>query len=443
MYRKTRLPVLSLALPGLLALPAHAAPADPLSLQEARRGFALAAELCRADDGHLWGISLCGPMLFVDPATREFVANADGAQDPLVRRGDVFTGRLPDDVGMANTSVHWNGRDWAMVLWPLPTDRVAAAILLMHESWHRIQKSIGIPAIMVVEEHLATMRGRIALRLEMRALHAALTNTGDARRAAIDDALVFRAWRRASFPQAVKNENALELGEGLAEYTGRRLSRDPCMREHVAQRLQQADDEPSFARSFAYATGPAYGLLLDAQDPGWRSRVAARGDFGRMLADAVGFRSPADIAAAVDTRGARYGMAALRAQEEATEQARRKTAVAWRAQLVSGPTLALPAEGNQVVFDPRNLFPLPPFGTVYPTMSLAGPWGTLDVSHGALMDVDWKIVHVSARGVEHSGEHWKSAGWTLDLARGWIVEPGPRPGDLRVAPPPQAAQLRN
>jgi hypothetical protein len=54
----------------------------------------------------------------------------------------------------------------------------------------------------------------------MRALAEALSHDGDGRRAAIRDALDFRARRRALFPGAAEEEDALERNEGMAEYTG-------------------------------------------------------------------------------------------------------------------------------------------------------------------------------------------------------------------------------
>src|SRR5690606_9983974 len=40
--------------------------------------------------------------------------------------------------------------------------------------------------------------------------------------------------------------------------------------------------------SFAYARGPAYGLLLDQADPGWHRRLDADADLGALLARAHG-----------------------------------------------------------------------------------------------------------------------------------------------------------
>ena len=83
---------------------------------------------------------------------------------------------------------------------------------------------------------------------------------------------VFRQERRRLFPKAAAAENALELNEGLAEYTGARLGlRLPEQRlAYATYALARQLDAPSFVRSFAYASGPAYGLLLDEALPDWR-----------------------------------------------------------------------------------------------------------------------------------------------------------------------------
>ena len=76
--------------------------------------------LCQADAGHLWGVSLCGPMLFADEESRVVLANRPDALGALNARGGVFEGRLPPQVAIANTGVDWSGVRWTMLMWPLP-----------------------------------------------------------------------------------------------------------------------------------------------------------------------------------------------------------------------------------------------------------------------------------------------------------------------------------
>ena len=52
--------------------------------------FQEADALCRRDNGKLWGISLCGPMLFVDRKSRTVVANQADREGILTKSGNVF-----------------------------------------------------------------------------------------------------------------------------------------------------------------------------------------------------------------------------------------------------------------------------------------------------------------------------------------------------------------
>src|SRR5205823_12780938 len=128
----------------------------------------------------------------------------------LTKRGDVFVGRLPDDVNAANTAINWAGVRWSMIYWSyLGDDKYERDRLMIHESFHRIQDEIGLPAANPSHSHLDSMPGRIWLQLEWRALSRALTHQGVDRKDAATDALVFRLYRRTLFPQADSEERAL------------------------------------------------------------------------------------------------------------------------------------------------------------------------------------------------------------------------------------------
>lgn len=187
--------------------------------------FGQAQALCDADGGRAWGVSLCGPILIADPATRDFIANADGVDAPLEREGALFTGRLPDAVPIANTAVRWNGRVWTMLMAPLPEDETARSILLMHEAWHRIQDQIGLKAIHADQPQLETEAGRLSLRLELRALSAAL--------AAVEPAERRRAGRGRSGLSGLATRSvpggAGRRGRHGAERGRRRIHRPPVV----------------------------------------------------------------------------------------------------------------------------------------------------------------------------------------------------------------------
>ena len=398
----------------------------------AMAAFEQARSLCEADGGRAWGVSLCGPMLIADPATRGVIANMDGLETPLVREGAVFRGRLPDDVPIANTAVRWNGRVWTMLVAPLPTEEPGRSILLMHEAWHRIQDQIGLKALNADQPQLATEDGRVSLRLELRALAAALAaEDPEARRVAVQDALAFRAWRQARFPEAQAAEDAMERHEGLAEYTGRLLSRDDAMISHLAEHLGRGDRVREYARSFAYYTGPAYGVLLDATAPDWKASWDRREGLPQLLAQAMGLQIVADDATFA-ARGLRHGATTIQAEEaaRALEQAARVASL--RAGLVDGPVLVAPVSGASFSFDPNKVTPLPPDGTVYGVIRAAADWGVLTVEKDGLLSTDWSrltVAHVGAMPMEGG---LKGEGWTLTLKPEWRLTPGPREGDWTI-----------
>ena|SRR5437588_6212757 len=85
---------------GSLALVAVALPSQsrvlalsaPIDTTLAYQYFQEAQALCSRDSGKLWGVSLCGPMLFVDRKTRTVVANQADKEGILTKSGNVFAG---------------------------------------------------------------------------------------------------------------------------------------------------------------------------------------------------------------------------------------------------------------------------------------------------------------------------------------------------------------
>lgn len=412
----------------LAALAALAGPARAdIDVPEAAAALALAGEACGGGQA-LWGVDMCGPMLLADPRTRKVVANRPGPG--LVPEGGVFTGVLPAEINIANTAMSWNGTQWTMVVWPLPRDVHDRRQILMHEAWHRVQAALGFPMSSVAPGHLNTADGRIAMRMEWRALSAALAATEEAsRRRAISDALTFRAWRASLAEGAAEQERLLEMNEGLAEWTGWRLSGHPDLPARLVRMLAGAERRPSYSRSFAYATGPAYGVLLDRYDDGWHRRVTKADSLPVRLKQATGVRVD-EGPQGVEAAGLRYGLAEVRAEERAAFAAREQAAAAWRGKLVDGPVLHLPFQEMKFSFDPNTVVPLPPHGTVYPSLRIVDAWGVLEVeSGGALIDPNFGGVAVPANGQATTGP-----GWKLELNPGWRVKPGRRPGDATVEP---------
>jgi hypothetical protein len=393
------------------------------------------ASACRHDAGRTWGRSLCGPLVTVDGETGLAVATEEPPAGHFNRNGALWIGRVPDGMQVANTAMDWSGRVWSTVRLPLPADQFTRIRLLVHEAFHRIQPDLGLNARDALNPHLDDRDGRYLLRLELRAMAAAIQARGAAARRAARDALIFRAARNQRYPGSDTLETMLEIREGLPEYTGTRLAleatRLPVSR--VAAATTDFEGRPTYVRSLGYGTGPLIGLLLDRYAPGWRTQLRERG-FSRQLATAIGFVAPSDLPAQVTLIAPRYGGDSLARSEDERAVTRARAAEGYRARLLDGPVVLLPALHLMRGFDPNNLFPLDSNGTVYPTGNFEDEWGTLAVEqNGALVGPGNRDIRIAVpRAIDTTAAVIAGEGWRLELAEGWRLRPGPRPGDFTV-----------
>ncbi|HKI86672.1 MAG TPA: hypothetical protein VKA53_07990 [Thermoanaerobaculia bacterium] len=412
-------------------------PAVPaIDLGQVRAAQREADRLCAKDGGRMWGVSLCGPLLFVDAGSKTAASTRPWPVPGARHQDGAWTGPLPPSLGIANTSFTWHGESWSMILWPLPKDRFARQALLMHELWHRVQKKIGFPPEGPANAQLDTVKGRALLRLEWRALAVAIESIESEaakRKSAVKAALVFRQRRRELFKQAATEERELEMHEGLAEYTGFALAARSLAerRRHTLERLQSFDERDSFVRSFAYASGPAYGLLLDEVAPGWERKAKASDDLGGLLQGKMEISLPRDLAAATEKAEGEFDGSKVIAEEEKRATEKRRLVARLRQSYVTGPRLVLPLHAMHMDFDPNHLQPLGKAGTVYRPLTVRDDWGKLVASGGALIASDWKSVVVPRP--DASQENLAGDGWTLELAPGWRVVAGARAGELTLS----------
>jgi hypothetical protein len=372
-------------------------------------------------------------MLFVDRQTRAVVANQADAEGRLEKTGDVFAGTMPPDVIVASTATTWARVKWTMLAWPMPSDKNERLLLMAHELWHRIQDDLGLPASGFGNRHLDTRDGRIWLQLECRALRAALEGLGEQQRRAIVDALIFRTYRRSLSPNAAVEERALEMNEGLAEYTGIRLTHEVASAAvaRATKNLRDLENWETFARSFAYATGPAYGLLLDGVKPDWRKGLNTKDDLGALLRGALSIGLPGDLAAEASKRADAYDAEPIIAVENERTEAQWRRQAQYRKRFIYDPVLVIPLQRVNIGFDPLRVEALGDFGTVYPMATISDVWGVLKVTGGVLMDRDWKTARVPTPG-KVEARSLQGDGWTLQLNEGWTLRAGERRGDFVV-----------
>jgi hypothetical protein len=420
---------------GCVLIATHAMAADAQDDSTAsRRALARFDSTCAIRAARIWGAPLCGPVVLVNPRTRQAYTNRQDPAHAFIGGNRFYSGTYPAELPLANTSFLWTSERWASVLIPMSSLRFDQISLLAHEAFHRLQDSLKWGGNDASAPHLATRAGRLWWRLELRALEYALTTADSIATRHARAAAAFRHRRHQLFPGSDTLEAALEYHEGLAEYTGHRVAHavsDGGMLRTV-DHMRRIESSPSLVRGFAYATGPALGLLLDRLHPRWHGLVRRQKSPAALLAEAVAFRAPGDSMAVI-TLATEYGYARI-AREEATKE---RDAIAvlsrYRQSLVEGPVLRLSATRLQRSFDPNALIPLDSLGTVYPTGSFAAEWGSLEVtSGGALVSPDFQAISVPMDGAPSSDRVIRGKGWELRLAEGWRLAAGARSGDASV-----------
>lgn len=208
----------------------------------------------------LWNVPLNAPIIIVDHFENKmyFTAIENGKVQPIKK--EEWNNKVP----LANSFFDYEGKRYVTIihaaLMNTPCDE--RVNLLTHEIFHLHQNDIGIENALSVNYHMDEVQGRALLQIEMKALQQALDRDSQS----LYDALYIRAYRQRLYPN--NNEDLYELNEGLAEYTGVKLSATN-MREYVKGRLNY-NIKRGYTNAFGYFTGSAYATLLDELYPKWR-----------------------------------------------------------------------------------------------------------------------------------------------------------------------------
>lgn len=272
--------------------------------------FESVKEICDKDNGKLWGVNLYSPVIGID-SLRNIVSNVSDAPK-------TFPANLP----VANSTIELDGKRWTTILWPISGDFKHQVIILVHEMFHYRQPELGIwPERNPNNSHLSNRDARTLLKLEWNALKRASTLKGKQKKSALSDALSFRALRRQLYKDSATEECCLEIQEGLAEYTGRRIA-FPSNKDFI-RNLPDLDylyESDNLTRSFAYLSGPLYGLILDQSSYPWRKEIKAESDLGSCVQKIYEIELPNDLEAAVQKAKEMYDFDSIDAVEESFQR---------------------------------------------------------------------------------------------------------------------------
>lgn len=388
------------------------------SMEKAAPCFENLKKVSDADKGKLWGKTLYGPTMFVDVQTRNLVANQQNKENSFEQKGDLFFGQLPEDIIIANTSISYCGEDWTCVIWDGSRDLLTSTQLLIHESLHRIQDEIGLPSCGSSNQHLDETEGELLLKLELGILKDLLQNDSKDLTEGLCDAMTVRKYRQTMFPNG--NENQFECHEGMAEYTAFKLlpldnDNEAIRKGLVAAAITKGMDGSGFGNSFAYLTGPAYGLLIDEMIPDWRNGIRSGKTIPDVISTEVAIPDTVENAE-IERISARYNLTEYLNKERSRLEARDKEDAELRDRFSESKWLVIPNDNINFGFNPsERLVAYDTIGVICNTMQLRGSFGTLEVGNGIMRTHNW-----SSFIIPYSEDHCDAK---ISLNPGYAIEP--------------------
>lgn len=383
----------------------------------------------------LWNKDLYGPILLVDPKTRQVFANEADTAGILKQSGNLFTGTLPESINIANTAMRFGGKSWAMIMLPLPQNTEDRNNLLAHELFHTIQPSLGFTLNNPENNHLDKKDGRVYLRLELEALKKAVQSSSkNELHRHLASALTFRKYRHLCYKAADTTENLLEMNEGLAEFTGFIVSgrTKEQAKLHFVNGIDTFFTNPTFVRSFAYQTIPVYGYLLYGKNKNWNKEINPKTNLTNYFIRAFNINTSANLKAAVESLADSYNGKTILQEETAREEKAQKLIAEYKLRFIEQAHFTIKFEKMNVSFDPRNIIPIEDKGAVYPNIRVTDLWGVLTVEKGALMSANWDKISVT-NPIQVAEKRIIGEGWTLELNEGYALEKDENSGNFKLS----------
>jgi hypothetical protein len=371
----------------------------------------------------LWSKDLYGPILLVNPGTRELYANFPDTAGILKQTDKIYSGILPNEINIANTAINWKGRRWAMIMLPLPPGKEERINLLAHELFHVSQPSLGFELFNPENNHLDRKDGRTYLRLELEALKKAANSVNETEmKTHLTNALVFRQYRYSLYPGADMSENLLELNEGLAEYTGLIVSGRNMQEtaKHFEESINNFLKNPTFVRTFAYHTTPVYGYLLKNIKEDWNKEITIKTNMTLYFIEKFNITIPYNLKETSGNIFNLYNGEKIILEENKREESTKALLAEYKKRFITQPQLELRFEKMNISFDPGNIIPLEDKGTVYQIIRVTDNWGILTVENGALMSPNWDKISVTVPLISENNVV-KGDGWVLELNEGYSV----------------------
>ena len=366
---------------------------NPKAEQEYSAIFNDIKAICDRDNGKLWGLNLYAPTLCIDKAHNVW-SNQKDLQNQLHHKEGYFTGKYPEDKNIANSTTEVYGQKWVTVALPLPSDIIERNTLFCHEMFHYWQDTLGLTPTTYNNAHMDKKNARTLLKLEWSAFYSACKATDNSSiKASIRDGISFRKLRQEKYSEYYKDEIAFEIQEGLAQYTGRKLSvpTDSIYLSLIKNDMESYNNKEELVRNYAYLSGVIIGFLLDKSATDWRKHIKADSDLGNILQQTYNITLPTNLKSHCEQVKKAYGYDYIMVFENKRDSVKSIEKEHLK-KIFTQNIKKLPLKNIQISFDPNTVNPLENVGNIYKNVRIVDDWGILETKNNGvvLISDDWK-----------------------------------------------------
>lgn len=382
--------------------------------------------VCNEDNGKLWGQNLYGPLMYVDRTTRRIVANEPDKEGLLKQKDGIYTGSYPKELIINDMAITYGGKLFGMAPLPNEDDEYKIISRGLHCLFHRFQNTINYNFSGYNTPNMEERRARIWLKLEWSALRKAIESEGEVQRVAIRDALIFREANHELYQQFVTDEIRFENYEGLATFTSIKLAAKS--HEEFNTRLMENLDRIypylSYSRSYGFIHGALYSTLLDLKGFNFKEIVSENTDLGGLVMELYDIKLPEVCRDVAGSLSLNYDIDKIYKEENLREEEIQEYINKQLSTFVEKPVVYIELESPYFDFEPEDIQPLGPEGTLYKQIRISDNWGKLTVDkrgEGCLMSNNFKFLRVPAKGYKISKNRIEGDGWDLILNNGWEI----------------------
>ncbi|MDR0971252.1 MAG: hypothetical protein LBM25_02585, partial [Bacteroidales bacterium] len=226
------------------------------NLDKAYKFFELYNTECKKENAQLWNISYCSNLAIIDNENRILFS----LEPIIIEAKEYFQDGIycyvyPETMMFSSGVNKFGDKIYALLNFD---DKDRMLETAFHEMTHKFQEDSNVN-LSYNNKHIDTKYARAYIRLEAKALFNAFTK--DNKRDFIIDALFFRQKRQNMFIDAKENEDAFELIEGLAQFSGMIIAYKDSAVNLLINDIQNLIKGYFDARTFGYYTGDAYSFL--------------------------------------------------------------------------------------------------------------------------------------------------------------------------------------